>query len=62
MSARTGWKVSGHIYSKDSAPHLQGDLGQAILSHSPEDTDNDNDLSVQRSLSSKATKSSKISY
>lgn len=35
MSARTGWKVSNHISSKVSAPCLQGDFGQAILSHSP---------------------------
>lgn len=35
MSARTGWKASDHISSKDSVPRLQGDFGQAILSHSP---------------------------
>lgn len=35
MSARTGWKLSDHISCKDSAPRLQGDFGQAILSHSP---------------------------
>lgn len=32
MSARTGRKVSDHISSKDSDPHLQGYFGQDILS------------------------------